>query len=616
MVRITRLRMAMAAAGIVPLPPDIGWVYGASADTGQVNDTDPTTGSRYYFDASSGDDTTGTGTSGAPWKTAYMVRQKTWIGYWDAQAPNNKTIPTFHPIWAAAEADSAILLKRGTTFTGSVQATAYTLGGQVGDYLFGAYGVGARPLIVYTQSDETPNASNNVVRFWLPGARVSNLDLDANQVATPLCTVGTGTFAAGDIISSSISGASGVFQRLMAGGYYAISLTTPNTFVVDDVISADGGTKTATVTGMNSAAVIGITVVATDCEISNVSVTKALAHGILIGGAATPADNLVIRNVVVQDCCHYITNGAGIDGGYADNLLITQCTSYNNGVVGGLRSHNMYINDVTNSVISRNWCYMTANWGNHALVMHGVCDTVLIEENLWEYCQNGLGINDGYAGIFEVFNLFTIRRNVNRFHGKRAGQSQGQAVELSCMTNSILYNNLHYETTAAYSLTASRSVGGVDASSANVTVVHETIHNVKGGLRFTGAMTGLVAQNNILSSTSTGASGDVLLNADAAAVAAGLIVRNCVLWAPNNTIGAVTWNGTTYSIDGWLSWMDTYRPGHGNIKADPLFVDAAAGDFRVQSGSPCKGAGYAAGITDDFVLNSRSMTTPTIGAYE
>lgn len=34
------------------------------------------------------------------------------------------------------------------------------------------------------------------------------------------------------------------------------------------------------------------------------------------------------------------------------------------------------------------------------------------------------------------------------------------------------------------------------------------------------------------------------------------------------------------------------------------------------SDSPAKLAGYAAGITDDFELTARNMTTPTIGAYE
>ena len=64
--------------------------------------------------------------------------------------------------------------------------------------------------------------------------------------------------------------------------------------------------------------------------------------------------------------------------------------------------------------------------------------------------------------------------------------------------------------------------------------------------------------------------------------------------------------------------MPSWR-GVGNITNEPLFVDLAGGDFRLQSNSPCINAGGYSDtlVTTDFAGNPRVVGgTVDMGAYE
>ncbi len=84
---------------------------------------------------------------------------------------------------------------------------------------------------------------------------------------------------------------------------------------------------------------------------------------------------------------------------------------------------------------------------------------------------------------------------------------------------------------------------------------------------------------------------------------------NCIVWSNSVSGGSASYSCT-------MSMQD----GIGNISVDPLFVDPAAGDYRLQSASPCRDAGSLANTSlagVDCGGNLRVVSeTMDMGAFE
>ena len=615
-LRFNILMRALIASG-VSTPPLPAATYGATADAGEIDTGVPIAGVRYYLDATSGNNSNA-GTEVAPFQTLAKEYAYTAVGA------------------TPAVADSAFMLRRGETYDGFIFAKKATA--STSKYLTGAYGSGARPVVRYVNSaEQNTQAIGAAYGYYYAGAdgsgpRIRNLTIDALNVMQVRIGAITGAApTAGQVITGGTTGTTGVFQYDSAT-YTTIAITdfgsSSKGFSNGEALTWSGGSSSV-IAGPAAANGVWFCGEATNgganWEVVNCDVINTTHNGILAGynQMAGTSNNFTVKNTTVHDCCRAASNGAGIDGGGSGTAiglpsgqasLIESNTVYDCGIASYNTNHNIYLGNIYDTTIRLNWSYMTQNRGNHALVIHGNCGNVLIEKNLMEGCGNGLGINPGY-GSAETLNGFTVRQNINRRHGRWAGQGQGYAALIAGVTNSSFYNNLWYGNCFGFNLTLG---GGSDSSTSNVTISHETFCNNTTGVKPTGneaqvyivgAVSGVVLQNSIIANTGTS---HYLLWVDTAALA-GLTLRNCLLYSPNYSGNVIHWGALDYTLS---AWMTAFGNALGCVVGDPLFVDAANDDFRLQAGSPAKLAGYNSGITTDFDGNARHATTPSIGAYE
>jgi len=302
-------------------------------------------------------------------------------------------------------------------------------------------------------------------------------------------------------------------------------------------------------------------------------------------GSATRGGGIyIISSTVAMIDCSIMYNQAQFRGGgiYAENASTTleRCTISSNESVPGGHGGGMYC---SNSVLSLRRCTVSDNSA------------------------------DGTGGIVHLGGITSIHRctiSGNRYGGFAGGGTV-------CMEDSWVVDNEGRGVACSGSLRIARCVisrnvgingGGIDCGGENTEVLNclisENVSLFSPGGGIMSVLSSPSLENCTIVDNQAESGGGVFSAFDKPAL------KSCILWG--NTPEEISFDKVG-DIDVFYSTVEDGWEGVGNIDVDPLFVDPAGGDFRLQADSPCIDSASVDGPATDILGNPRPIDIPGVG---
>jgi hypothetical protein len=308
----------------------------------------------------------------------------------------------------------------------------------------------------------------------------------------------------------------------------------------------------------------------------------------------------------------FTNNFANVDGGGMYNRsssspTITNSTFANNdaGSLGGGMFNFSSSPTITNSTFANNNADMDGGGMVNSSSSPNITNSTFANNNA------------DYGGGMYNYNSSSPTITNSTFTNNNASDGGGMNNESSSpnITNSTFANN------------NASDGGGMSNSSSSPTITNSTFTNNNAASRG-GGMSNYYSSPNITNSTFTNnnaGSGGGMDNYSSSSP----IITNTIIWnngsseISNFNSTPIFKNSIIKSSGGSSSWNTAYGTDNGaNLDTDPLFVDAANGDYRVHLGSPAINAGddvsgsSANTTTLDLAGNPRFNGIIDIGAYE
>lgn len=317
----------------------------------------------------------------------------------------------------------------------------------------------------------------------------------------------------------------------------------------------------------------------------------------ILGSGST---NLTIQNVTTQD-----NYGAGV---YLKNSTSNVVT--NNNVLrnqrqfgGGIRLEN----GSSNNTISSNTITGTGQTGGSGIFFCGDSGCGSNGNNSNIVRSNIISNVQDTCLYFDTNNdSNTVERNIcfDSYKDYNDAAKGGNGYHFSLGSdNNLIMNNLVYNVQR-------HGISIRDGNTGNM-IYNNTTYNTGttsgNGIDIQGNNTGTIVKNNIAHTGATSA-----LNIDAGS--SDTISDYNLLYSPTGIVGK--WSGSTHSS------LEAYKTASGqdahSISADPLFTNAAGGDFSLRASSPAIDMGtLITAVTEDKDGNTRPLQCSyDIGYYE
>ena len=278
------------------------------------------------------------------------------------------------------------------------------------------------------------------------------------------------------------------------------------------------------------------------------------------------------------------------------------------------------------------------------LSVNGPAATIIVGNGALNAGNDALtDIRCAYLVNGAVLSGFTLTNGTTRAAGTSDDESGGgvwcqsdSAVVTNCIltgNRAFAYGGAAYQGTFDNCFIVSNSAysgGGLYACVANDSLLSSNVadHGCGGGA-CSNILNNCVLQYNRALSIGGGAFRSVMVNctvvSNTASASGGGVgggsATNCIVF-DNASPDTASANWENELMSNLMSYCDTEplpMPGLGNITNNPVFVNPAAGDFRLQSNSPCINSGDNLVVTSstDFAGNPRiGGGTVDIGAYE